>query len=84
MHETISVATPKGDSMNLITDQVQEVIRYQTMTRVPLAPNTISGLINLRGQIVTALDLRLRQMIRQPITQSMVMSSSTHPTISQV
>ena len=27
MHETISVSTPKGDSMNLITDQVQEVIR---------------------------------------------------------
>ena len=25
-HETISVATPKGDSMNLITDQVREVI----------------------------------------------------------
>ena len=27
MHNTISVATPKGDSMSLITDQVQEVIR---------------------------------------------------------
>lgn len=27
MHDTISVATPKGDSMSLITDQVQEVIR---------------------------------------------------------
>ena len=40
--------------------QVQEVIRYQSMTRVPLAPKTISGLINLRGQIVTALDLRCR------------------------
>lgn len=40
--------------------QVQEVIRFQTMTRVPLAPGSISGLINLRGQIVTALDLRCR------------------------
>jgi purine-binding chemotaxis protein CheW len=39
---------------------VQEVIRYQQMTRVPLAPAEIRGLINLRGQIVTALDLRLR------------------------
>ena len=37
---------------------VQEVIRYQTMTRVPLAPKAIHGLINLRGQIVTAIDLR--------------------------
>lgn len=41
-------------------DQVQEVIRYQEMTRVPLAPPVVSGLINLRGRIVTALDLRRR------------------------
>ncbi|MEM7115178.1 MAG: secondary thiamine-phosphate synthase enzyme YjbQ [Chloroflexota bacterium] len=27
MHDTISVATPKGDSMNLITEQVQEIVR---------------------------------------------------------
>ena len=40
--------------------QVQEVIRYQHMTRVPLAPDVVEGLINLRGQIVTALDLRRR------------------------
>lgn len=37
---------------------VQEVIRYQEMTTVPLAHNSIGGLINLRGQIVTAIDLR--------------------------
>jgi len=40
--------------------KVQEVIRYQDMTRVPLAPTMIQGLINLRGQIVTAIDLRRR------------------------
>lgn len=40
--------------------QVQEVIRYQQMTRVPLAPTVVQGLINLRGQIVTAIDLRRR------------------------
>src|SRR5438309_329190 len=39
---------------------VQEVIRYQRLTRVPLAPKFISGLINLRGQIVTAIDMRQR------------------------
>lgn len=38
--------------------QVQEVLKFQPMTRVPLSPNTIRGLINLRGQIVTAVDLR--------------------------
>jgi purine-binding chemotaxis protein CheW len=40
--------------------QVQEVIRYQEMTRVPLVPAVIRGLINLRGQIVMAIDLRRR------------------------
>jgi len=38
--------------------KVQEVIRYQEMTPVPLAPAVVNGLINLRGQIVTAIDLR--------------------------
>ena len=38
--------------------EVQEVIRHQPMTVVPLAPRVARGLINLRGQIVTALDLR--------------------------
>jgi len=41
-------------------ENVQEVIRHQLMPRVPLAPKLIGGLINLRGQIVTAIDLRLR------------------------
>jgi purine-binding chemotaxis protein CheW len=40
--------------------QVQEVIRYQQMTRVPRAPIVVEGLINLRGQIVTAIDMRKR------------------------
>src|SRR3984893_7309654 len=38
--------------------QVQEIIRQVAITRVPLAPPTVSGLINMRGQIVTAIDLR--------------------------
>jgi purine-binding chemotaxis protein CheW len=40
--------------------RVQEVIRYQEMTAVPLVPPVIRGLINLRGQIVMAVDLRRR------------------------
>lgn len=41
-------------------EKVQEVMRNQEMSRVPLARSEISGLINLRGQIVTAIDLRRR------------------------
>lgn len=44
--------------------KVQEVIRHQEMTPVPLAPKVVRGLINLRGQIVTALDLRTRLGLR--------------------
>lgn len=40
-------------------DRVQEVLRHQEMTRVPLAAKFIRGLINLRGQIVTAIDPRV-------------------------
>jgi len=40
--------------------RVQEVLRFQYMTRVPQAPEVIEGLINLRGQIVTAIDMRRR------------------------
>lgn len=39
---------------------VQEVLRIQPMTVVPQAPSIIEGLINLRGQIVTAIDMRRR------------------------
>jgi len=41
-------------------EKVQEVIRHQGMTRVPLASDLVGGLINLRGQIVTAVNLRRR------------------------
>lgn len=40
--------------------RVQEVLRFQQMTRIPQAPDVIEGLINLRGQIVTAIDMRRR------------------------
>lgn len=40
--------------------EIQEVISHQEMTPVPLAPTVVQGLINLRGQIVTAVDLRRR------------------------
>jgi purine-binding chemotaxis protein CheW len=41
-------------------DHVQEVVRYQDITPVPLAPAAIRGLINVRGKLLTALDLRRR------------------------
>jgi purine-binding chemotaxis protein CheW len=39
---------------------VQEIVRSQPLTRVPLANPMVRGLMNLRGQIVTAIDMRRR------------------------
>jgi purine-binding chemotaxis protein CheW len=43
---------------------IQEVIRSLETTQVPLAPDVVTGLMNLRGQIVTAIDLRKRLALR--------------------
>jgi purine-binding chemotaxis protein CheW len=48
----------KDQFFGVPVEQVQEVLNYQDMTRVPLVPDAVRGLINLRGQILTAIDLR--------------------------
>jgi len=52
--------TLEGHLFGVEVETVQEVLRYQVSTRVPLAPAAVGGLINLRGQVITALDLRRR------------------------
>lgn len=42
----------------LAIEQVREVVQVQEVVRVPLAPGLVAGLINLRGEIVPAIDLR--------------------------
>jgi purine-binding chemotaxis protein CheW len=49
-----------GFLFGVAVTKVQEVVRFQELTRVPLAPREVSGLINLRGQIITTIDLRRR------------------------
>ena len=40
--------------------KVQDVLSSHNITRIPLAPPEIAGSLNLRGRIVTAMDVRLR------------------------
>ena len=47
-----------GEEYAIPVMQVQEVIKPQQVTPIPLAQEQIRGLINLRGQIVTCLSLR--------------------------
>jgi purine-binding chemotaxis protein CheW len=49
-----------GHLFGVPVGSVQEVLKQQDLTTVPLAPPEVSGLINLRGQIITTLDLRTR------------------------
>ena len=62
MDSQASFCTFRVGSMQLGVEvhRVQEVIRKQTMTRIPGANDVVRGLMNLRGQIVVAVDLQKR------------------------
>lgn len=49
-----------GQIFGLKLDRVRDVFVPQGLSAVPLAPPEVAGLLNLRGRIVTALDLRTR------------------------
>jgi purine-binding chemotaxis protein CheW len=54
-------------------ERVREVLRQQDITSVPLAPPAVAGLINLRGQVVTTIDLRERLKLRTQTGESQPM-----------
>jgi purine-binding chemotaxis protein CheW len=49
-----------GQLFGLPISRVQDVFMPENMTRVPLARPEIAGVLNLRGRIVTAIDMRCR------------------------
>jgi purine-binding chemotaxis protein CheW len=49
-----------GQLFGLPIRRVQDVFIPERVTRVPLAPLDIAGVLNLRGRIVTLIDMRLR------------------------
>jgi purine-binding chemotaxis protein CheW len=58
--------------------KVQEVMQHQTTTEVPLAPPVIRGLMNLRGSIVSSVDLRRRFGMTQATAESDPVHIITH------
>src|SRR5262245_1140393 len=52
--------TVGGRWFGLPVERVREVIRHPQVTPVPLAPPVVAGLINLRGEVMLAIDLRIR------------------------
>lgn len=49
-----------GQLFGLPIGRVQDVFSPDRLTRVPLAPREVAGVLNLRGRIVTAIDMRVR------------------------
>jgi purine-binding chemotaxis protein CheW len=49
-----------GQLFGLPISRVQDVFMPERLTRVPLAPDDVAGVLNLRGRIVTAIDMRAR------------------------
>ncbi len=68
--------------------QVQEVVGYAEVTPVPLAPSPIAGLMNLRGQILTVIDLRrclgMPERKPYPLPMNLILSPSEAPVSFQV
>lgn len=60
MGRQFATFTVDGARYGIDVLRVQEALRTQVRTTVPLAPHGIAGLVNLRGQVVMLLDLRTR------------------------
>ena len=59
-NEDFVTATIADQLFGIPVLQVQDVLGPQKITRIPLAPPEVAGSLNLRGRIVTAIDVRLR------------------------
>ena len=59
LHEFVT-ATIGGQLFGLPILRVQDVFVPERLTKVPLAPPEIAGVLNLRGRIVTLIDMRCR------------------------
>ncbi|GEO43726.1 chemotaxis protein CheW [Skermanella aerolata] len=59
-HEDLITLTIAGQRFGIPVPRVQDVLGPQRITRVPLASSEIAGSLNLRGRIVTAVDVRPR------------------------
>jgi purine-binding chemotaxis protein CheW len=84
MSEQLCTFSLDGLLFGIPVADVQEVIRFQQLTPVPLVTNAVRGLINLRGQIVTAIDPRDRLGLPRRADDARPMNVVVHTTIGPV
>lgn len=66
-----------GEMFGIDVLNIQEVMRFQEITAIPLAPPVIRGLLNLRGSIVSTIDLRQRFGMRDLAGEALPMNIVT-------
>lgn len=67
-HRQFVTMTVAGQSFGLPILDVHDIVVPERITRVPLAAPEVAGLINLRGKIVTAIDMR--EVLRLPAAEA--------------
>lgn len=68
-----------GTTYAVAAERVIEIIRPQPLTPVPLAPDVVAGLLNLRGQIVVAFDLARRLGVVATCTMNVLVRTAAGP-----
>jgi len=63
-HDEFVTMFIEGQMFGIPVLMVQDVLGPQKITRIPLAPPEVAGSLNLRGRIVTAIDVRQRLRLR--------------------
>jgi purine-binding chemotaxis protein CheW len=62
-HQDFVTMFIEGQMFGIPVLVVQDVLGPQKITRIPLAPPEVAGSLNLRGRIVTAIDVRMRLLL---------------------
>ncbi|MQX36417.1 chemotaxis protein CheW [Roseospira navarrensis] len=62
-----------GQLFGIPVERVQDILIPEKVARIPLAPTEIAGAINLRGRIVTVIEVRKRLGLPKPKDQKKVM-----------
>ena len=58
--------------LGVVAEDVVEILNNQVITYLPMVPDFIRGIINMRGQMIPILDIRSRMGLPQPEKDSLV------------
>lgn len=59
----------ENEAYGISVQKVREIIRHQKITSVPQLPESVKGVINLRGRVIPVVDLRVKFGLRAGITE---------------